>query len=395
MSKPTQSYDWATNTNYAGGPDVGTVTKVEPPAATEQDGWRGNQAPPPQYQNYWQNAVQLHLDYLSGIVDLMQASNWTAARDIAAAAEDLFAIAYDESTGTIIATGASIDTSTLISRDGGEFYALPGTTVPAAALTDGNDIAADGAGAWVIAGQNGSISHSSDDGETWATVAVVDGQANFAIKYDPIASLWVLGKGTPGRIFTSPDRTTWTQRLSSGAAWNDLEINAAGFGIALDANGNYAYSSDLLTWTVVAIPGSGAGHSLDAVAYSEASGVWVIVGEDSAGDLEAWSSTDGITFTAIAGTNIPNDLLLDELAVDSRGTFVLGFGTNHEEVWASTDDGVTWTQAAGFAAGMPRGPIDSRDASGAGQDKLNLEYFAGRFWTAERSGSVWRTTALL
>lgn len=63
MGEPSEDYDWATNANFAGGPDVGTVTKVDPPGAVRQDGWRGNQAPPPQYQNHWQNAVGKWFDW--------------------------------------------------------------------------------------------------------------------------------------------------------------------------------------------------------------------------------------------------------------------------------------------------------------------------------------------
>ncbi len=68
MARPTVVYDWATNTNYSAGPASGTVTKVQPMTIVEQDGWRPDDIPPPQYQNYWQNAVAQHLDYLWDVI---------------------------------------------------------------------------------------------------------------------------------------------------------------------------------------------------------------------------------------------------------------------------------------------------------------------------------------
>lgn len=69
MTKPTEPYDWATNASYAGGPDIGTDTKIEPPTVTVEDGWRGNQKPPPQYQNHWQNAIAKTVDYVHGVLE--------------------------------------------------------------------------------------------------------------------------------------------------------------------------------------------------------------------------------------------------------------------------------------------------------------------------------------
>ena len=75
MPKPTEVYDWATNTNYAAGPDTGTPTKVQAPTATEEDGWIGNQKPPPQYQNYWQNAVSQWIDWVAQVNDFDSEGN--------------------------------------------------------------------------------------------------------------------------------------------------------------------------------------------------------------------------------------------------------------------------------------------------------------------------------
>jgi len=69
MTKPTLTYDWATGLSYVGGPDIGTPTKVQAPGVTEADGWRGEQYPPPQYQNFWQSAIAQNVDYIHGVLE--------------------------------------------------------------------------------------------------------------------------------------------------------------------------------------------------------------------------------------------------------------------------------------------------------------------------------------
>lgn len=57
MSRPTAYPNWATNVNYAGGPNVGTPTKVAPSGGRMADGWRNNDVPPAQEQNYEMDLV--------------------------------------------------------------------------------------------------------------------------------------------------------------------------------------------------------------------------------------------------------------------------------------------------------------------------------------------------
>lgn len=63
MARPTTFPTWATNTNYAGGPDAGTASKVSPSAGRFADGWRNNDVPPAQEQNFWQNLVASWVSY--------------------------------------------------------------------------------------------------------------------------------------------------------------------------------------------------------------------------------------------------------------------------------------------------------------------------------------------
>ncbi len=64
MARPAAFPTWATNTNYAGGPNVGTATKVAPSGGRIADGWRNNDVPPAQEQNYEMNLVDSWVEYM-------------------------------------------------------------------------------------------------------------------------------------------------------------------------------------------------------------------------------------------------------------------------------------------------------------------------------------------
>lgn len=67
MAKPATVPTWATGTNYAGGPDIGTPTKVAPSGGRIADGWRRDDVPPAQEQNYFQNGVGQWITWLNGL----------------------------------------------------------------------------------------------------------------------------------------------------------------------------------------------------------------------------------------------------------------------------------------------------------------------------------------
>lgn len=60
MGKPIvdgTDLEFATNTNYAGGPDVGTATKSEFETGRKADGWRKGNKPPAQEFNWWMSWI--------------------------------------------------------------------------------------------------------------------------------------------------------------------------------------------------------------------------------------------------------------------------------------------------------------------------------------------------
>ncbi len=72
MTRPTTFPDWATNTNYAGGPDIGTVTKVAPSAGRIADGWRNTDVPPAQEQNHEANLTGQWIRYFDDRIEAFE-----------------------------------------------------------------------------------------------------------------------------------------------------------------------------------------------------------------------------------------------------------------------------------------------------------------------------------
>ena len=80
MSHPPAYADWATNALYAGGPNAGTATKVAPSGGRMADGWRNNDVPPAQEQNYWQSLVNDWIKWLdAGSYEEVDIAGLTAA----------------------------------------------------------------------------------------------------------------------------------------------------------------------------------------------------------------------------------------------------------------------------------------------------------------------------
>lgn len=65
MAKPTEVFDWATDTNQNTGPDQGTPTKLEPPSGFQAQGWISEAPLFAQYLNWLLYAIGQWLGWLS------------------------------------------------------------------------------------------------------------------------------------------------------------------------------------------------------------------------------------------------------------------------------------------------------------------------------------------
>lgn len=73
MARPGTVATWATDTNYTGGPAVGTATKVDPTSPKRAQGWQPAEEPGAQHFNWQLNLVGQWLDWLAaGVLD----GNW-------------------------------------------------------------------------------------------------------------------------------------------------------------------------------------------------------------------------------------------------------------------------------------------------------------------------------
>ena len=71
MARPTDAGfpdapypSWASNTNAATGPNVGNLTKIQPSSGFIADGWKQDDVPPGEYQNWWQDLAKRWIKYL-------------------------------------------------------------------------------------------------------------------------------------------------------------------------------------------------------------------------------------------------------------------------------------------------------------------------------------------
>lgn len=392
MSQPKGSAAWATNVNYAspGDPWDATPTKVEPPAGKSAEGWEPTEELAAQFQNDWQNRAGALLEHLR----LVQPATWLLERDIAPTTPQKFnSIGYDESTGTLVVTGQiTAATSTFFSSNGGRTWILPAT--PPTTI-GGVAVASDGAGNWVIVSTTQPTSESGDDGDNWTTrLLPTAGAVGSDVLFDSANSLWIaVGRTTVGgrRIWTSPDRITWTTRFSDAHATafvKRIATSAAGFSVALGSSGTGQIftSTDGLTWTQRTIAGATV---LNDVTYSEGDAVWVIAASNG-----MYTSTDGIIWTLPAGQTFTPAGFPVNVKSDGGGLLV-GTFTATKDIYASVDRAVTWTRVAGLGVGLPRGPSESLGTPTAAADlAVRLQFHAGRFMVADEGGNFWQTIAM-
>lgn len=386
MTYPNQLPEWAS------APADPPNDIIDPGSSQKQAGWQPDDRPPAPWMNWWQNLVYQWIAAFA----IAAVRNWTLVRDISPTTPQQFrGLGYDESTGTLIVTGDTADVATFRSLNGGITWVTPST--PPAALPNCRAIASDNAGNWCIGGDSPSISESSDDGDTWTlrSVGGTNDNVNF-ISYDPANSLWIAtgdnDGGTPGRrLWTSPDRVTWTARISDsggvGTFLNRVWTNQAGFSVAIYDSGIYT-SPDGINWTARTAPGA---SGYDDVVYSEGAGIWMLLGSD--GSDRIWTSPDGITWTAAGAPGGSNS----KISCDQGGLFIVGDGstTAKSEIRVSTDQGATWTQVTGWGDGLARGPAEgSPTPTGSGSIAQRFYFFARRFMRVDNAGNFWFSQAL-
>ncbi len=209
------------------------------------------------------------------------------------------------------------------------------TTIEAFGVTvDVNGVAYNN-GLFVAVGDEGKIA-TSPNGITWTqrTSGLTSSQDIRGITWDPINSLFIAVGGEASvsyALITSPDGITWTPRTHNlttdpiAVASNNSNL------IVATGVGEVSTSPDGITWTIRAITMAGSVNNV----FHNKSNLWVIVGQ--LGTLE--TSPDGINWTVRTSGFGATSITGVTYATDSRLIWVIvGLGKI-----ATSSDGITWT----------------------------------------------------
>lgn len=210
----------------------------------------------------------------------------------------------------------------------------------------------------VAVGVVGIILNSTDNGVTFSPVySLTSGSStNHTLQscaYSPSLNLFVVGTNR-GTVFTSPNGTTWTQRIFSDPYNNASLINFASIIWVASKNlfvacGRIAIitSSDGITWTS-RVSGLSCTQSVGfrSVAYNTTLDRFIVSGVD----LPIYTSTNGTTWTAISnpagGIGIINAIVVVNL--EANGFHLVGSIASNQLYSA---DGLNWRSIVSNANG--------------------------------------------
>ena len=170
-----------------------------------------------------------------------------------------------------------------------------------------------------------------------------------------------------------------------------------------------------VTWTAVTVSGNHFSTRRDHSAVVDTSGnIYIMGGRDNPSNItqdDVWKSSDqGVTWTQIASSNNTFTGVEDhESVIDSQGRIYIvgGWNTNNQnDIWRSDDNGVTWTQVATTKFTNRRDHtvvIDSSDniyAIGGYADTnrnvgtgVNASDFNNDVWKSSDAGVTWTQVA--
>lgn len=298
-ARPLQVPRWA---------DVDQTDIVEPSSGRKDEGWNTADRPPAQHMNWLQNRLASWVGHYSE----MQIHNWFLSSET---------LAENAATNAIASGGIEVQGFT--------------PTIVRAWLGVGGPL---GAKPLIYSSHNGERLTLDDTGAV----------KNFALNgcvYDPSLDVWVLvgdADGADAYILSGlPGPTSsWTERANP----KNFELLAvandgAGLFVAAgvhDGTDMYAVTSpDGTTWTERVI--AAAAGQVNSIVWTGTN--FVAVGQDGGGAPLIWTSPDGITWTSRT-PGATSAGRLTSVAYNGRAVIAVG---NEGEIHQSLDDGVTWT----------------------------------------------------
>ncbi len=335
---------WATNDDYASGPDVGTPTKVDPDS--EANGFVRGQAAAAQHINHLFNGV-------SG----------AGARAIACDALCLRRVTLDgetiDDTSNFIAAACvgeghrivavKVNTNGVMTLGDADIFGL-GSTVTS--ITNARDADVNLAtGRILVVGEGGNrCSFSDNSGGTWTTGGNLT-ETRTAVVYDAVNGNFIaFGVGDPD-AYRSTDGVAWASaNIGGGAvAGNSVGVTDAGLTfvngrVSSDGGATWAaFTSDPSGWVTgpVTLGGRGGRVVCTAKVFGAPNRLLIATTEDSA----SWSNAPDISppsdteFTGVVR------ILAD--ALNPSAFVVLAvLDSGMTAAYLSADEGVSWTKAA-------------------------------------------------
>lgn len=177
---------------------------------------------------------------------------------------------------------------------------------------------------------------------------------SYAVAYDPVSGTWVVG--ADDQVIYSTDLTTWsvvTLPWGTGTSMFDV-VWCDSLGLFIGAgfyNGHaddlIATSPDGITWTKRSTPwGVGGAGSVQGFAWSHTLGKVLAFGTNvntaDSSNLTMMESTDGISWSNIAGSNLGGTLLRGCYSPELDLWIAVG-QSGDDSVIYSSPDAATWT----------------------------------------------------
>jgi hypothetical protein len=341
--------DWATNENYAAGPDTGTPTRVDP--GTPGDGFIAGTAAAPQHVNFLLNA-QASASRRALTVDMLRLTRvdleGTAITDVG---DVMAAVSLGEGYPVL-----ACKTAQAFGISDCERFTVEG--VPASITSFVGVAAFDPATGRVLVGGTGGnrCSYSDDGGTNWS--------AGGDITFTPLSLVW----NSTHSVFMAARANATMKYGANGTSWTSGTVsNTPNGALAVFANGNtlangngaaigFSLSTDGgATWADTSgVPATAMGSAFSGVGWiagNEGEKVYH-VGKNAAGDKFQVSSTlDGTTWVSEKVFTLPHGVAADPKILMCQNTglivalmpFVVGVGSQPVCMVSASVDGSSWT----------------------------------------------------